>query len=521
MSHDPLLGETKPAPRWAWAALAALMVVGTALRLWALDKDSFWLDELIRVSEARQADARIVCDSLRNDVHPPGYILLLHAITKFGGASEWAYRFPSALAGILFIPILFLLGLRLYSHREGLAAAALAAFLHCPIDYSREAAPYMLLAAVTSGATILWLPLMETLRGEGRVRWGLALPYGVLVGLSFYLHYFGILFFGLQAALAFMLCIKRPRAMAWLACIYTIPWLIFAPWLPYFFGQLGGSQDVAAHMKAPGAGFFFKFLKTLFNGEHPVMVGVLVLYAVALFKAVTENFSAAPKPDELPARGGIGPATAGFRSAFFKSSGVLLVLWLLIPTLIVFGASQTGKPMTKDRYLLISMAPAYLLLARAFMRLPTRWLPPAIAALFCAGMLVEMTVAKLYYSAPQNQQFREAIQYALDHGGRKPGTLRLAHLGQAGIHYTNYYFERFGAPRGFDLHAGRAEDIPRVDAYLKEHAPLCVVLVFVKTQDEIDPRFVDFLTQRCTLVHQQEFLRAKIWIFENKDPRNQ
>lgn len=509
MSTVPLLGETKTAPRWAWATLAALLVVGAALRLWALDKDSFWLDELIRVTEARQADVGTVCASLHNDVHPPGYVLLLHAITKLGGTSEWAYRFPSTLAGVLFIPVLFLLGMRLYSHREGLAAAALATFLHCPIDYSRESAPYMLLAASTAGATVLWFPLMETLRKEGRVCWVRAIPYALLAGCSFYLHYFGMLFFGLQAALAFLLCLKQRRALAWLVCLYALPWLVFAPWLPTFVGQLGGSQDVTAHMKAPGAGFFFKFLKTLFNNVHWVMVSVLVLYVFAAFKALAEQRLPAPQQSKRPVREAC--------RTLLQTPGGLLFLWLLVPALVVFAISQSGKPMTKDRYLLISMAPAYLLLARALMRLPTSWLPATATVLFCSGMLSEMYWGKQYYSAPQHQQFREAIQFALDHGGRASDALRIAYLGQAGTYYAEYYFERFGAPRGFDLHAGREEDIPRVEAILKDRVPRRILLVFVKTQDEIAPGFVGFLAKRYTLVKQQEFLRAKVWVFERTE----
>ena len=186
-----------------------------------------------------------------------------------------------------------------------------------------------------------------------------------------------------------------------------------------------------------------------------------------------------------------------------------------MPALVVLAVSFLGKPMTKDRYLLISMAPAYLLLARAFMRLPARGLPAAATVLFCAGMLYEQIGMDKYYAAPQRQQFREAIRYALENGGQEPGTLLAAYLGQAGTHYTNYYFERLGSPRRFDLHAGRAEDIPRVEAYLKEHAPMRIIFVAVHTDTDPDPRFVEFLKSKGRRPHYEKgFCRAKVWVIE-------
>ena len=59
---------------------------------------------------------------IRPDVHPPGYLTLLYLATNVLGDSEAMLRLPSALAGTLWIPAMFLLGRRLFGPEEGLIA---------------------------------------------------------------------------------------------------------------------------------------------------------------------------------------------------------------------------------------------------------------------------------------------------------------------------------------------------------------------------------------------------------------
>lgn len=429
-----LLGQSKPVPRSAWLALAALTLLGAALRFYALGKDSFWMDELIRVTESRMSSFAALRAFLRGDVHPPGYILLLTAVTRCTGGSEGDYRLPSAIAGVLVIPIVFLLGQRLYSHREGLAAAAFTAVLWCPVNYSQEAAPYMILVALTAGATCLWLPLMDELRATGRVRFGLAAGYAVCASLAYYTHFFGILFFGLQALASCLLCRKRPRALGWVAGIYAASVAGFAPWLPDFLVQLTSQHTTAAWMKPPPNSAFLRFVHHLFDRKYLFVWIVLGLYALLFVVALRESrrgpaskaasgeAAAAPPPGS--ARGGIGPSSTDPRP-LLNSPGLLLTLWFVVPFALIFAVSKLGKPMLQERYLLISMAPAYLLLARAVMRLPElffhfesgrktmQWI---LAAALTLGFAADLLFVKDYYRTPQHTQFREAVEWTAAHG---------------------------------------------------------------------------------------------------------
>lgn len=530
-----LLGQSRPVPRSAWLALAAIALLGAALRFYALGKDSFWMDELIRVTESRMNSFAELRAFLRGDVHPPGYILLLTAVTRCAGGSEWDYRLPSALAGVLVIPILFLLGNRLYSHREGLAAAAFTAVLWCPISYSQEAAPYMILIALTAGATCLWLPLVDELRETGRVRFGLAAGYAVCASLAYYTHFFGIFFFGLQAVASFLLCLRRPRALGWVFGIYAASVAGFGPWLPDFLTQLTSRHATAAWMKPPPNSAFLRFVRHLFDRENLFVWIVLSFYALLFIAALRESRralasnaasgSAPAAPPHGSERGGIDPSASAPR-ALFSSPGFLLTLWFAVPFALVFTVSKLGKPMLQERYLLISMAPAYLLLARSVMRLPelfTRSEPGRgtaswmLAAALTLAFAADLIFVKDFYRIPQHTQFREAVAWTVDHGAcagaGAEGTIVIGYLGGAGLEYMDYYFERAGSPARPRFSAGTMADLPNLEAFLKKERPARVL--YLNAHVDADKDFLKALATRLTEIDRAEFKGAKVWLFEN------
>lgn len=80
-----------------------------ALRLYRLGAQSLWLDEGATWAEVtRQSWGRLLADLLSPDAAYPLYHLLLKAWIAAAGDSEWALRFPSALAGAAAVVALML-----------------------------------------------------------------------------------------------------------------------------------------------------------------------------------------------------------------------------------------------------------------------------------------------------------------------------------------------------------------------------------------------------------------------------
>jgi 4-amino-4-deoxy-L-arabinose transferase-like glycosyltransferase len=152
MTHSASFAS-QPAPASArdWALVAALTLVGLWLRLYALDVVGLWWDEFVTLGRA----AWPLPDMLRSlafegpsdvslDSSPPLYHLLVHASLALFPASDAAVKLPSVVAGTLTLPVVWLLGRRLFSNVTAMAATALCALSLFHIHYSREARPYAL-----------------------------------------------------------------------------------------------------------------------------------------------------------------------------------------------------------------------------------------------------------------------------------------------------------------------------------------------------------------------------------------
>ncbi len=105
-------------------ALAGLSAAALGLRVVMFR--GLWVDEAISVRQARLPLGTMLHELAATDVHPPLHHLILWVTTRILGASEFAVRLPSILAGVALIPLLFWAGSLLYSRRVGWVAALLA-----------------------------------------------------------------------------------------------------------------------------------------------------------------------------------------------------------------------------------------------------------------------------------------------------------------------------------------------------------------------------------------------------------
>ena len=104
MSQAPQADERGLLP-----ALLALTLLGAVLRIAGLEAESLSNDELASWSQSQAGTWCDVVHRMRGNVHPPGWVLLVRAVDAWLGSSPAALRLPSAIAGALSIPALFLL----------------------------------------------------------------------------------------------------------------------------------------------------------------------------------------------------------------------------------------------------------------------------------------------------------------------------------------------------------------------------------------------------------------------------
>ncbi|MBK8986998.1 MAG: glycosyltransferase family 39 protein [Chloroflexi bacterium] len=180
--------------------LSGILLLAFALRLHNIDAFSFWTDEGLTPLRASYPISQILRSEIviqgvvTKDTHPPLHYLAIHFLRPLLGETDFAYRYPSVLASLLLVPLLYQLGRRLHGRSLGGLVALLTAVNPLHIWYANEARMYSLFTLLMAGAAYaLWRALTG---GELR-RW---LPlYLLLAGLGLYTHYTAVFLIAVQS----------------------------------------------------------------------------------------------------------------------------------------------------------------------------------------------------------------------------------------------------------------------------------------------------------------------------------
>lgn len=170
MSHDDFTAaKASLAEVFHWLLLGGVLVLGATLRFWRIRECglSMW-DEYSYVRSAQWISTLGRAGHPHApDVAPPLYPVWVAVCFLLAGDHDWVAVCASAIASFLTLPVLYLLGFRLYGRSAALVATAFLAANPYNIIYARQAvtdATFQLLFVVT--VIILFL-----LARTGRRRW--------------------------------------------------------------------------------------------------------------------------------------------------------------------------------------------------------------------------------------------------------------------------------------------------------------------------------------------------------------
>lgn len=380
------VSSTVRAPRTllAWrneSGLLLILLIATAVRVYALDHSSLWSDEGNTYALLERSFAAIARDAAA-DIHPPGYYWLLKQWAMVFGRSAADMRAFSALAGVIVVAIVYAIGRqldRLTAQRAaiGLTAGLLAALNPLLLYYSQEARMYMLLAV--AGAGLFWALLIWIEREDAGIDATVPVVGFVLCGaLGLWTHYsFPILL--TAAGLAYLwhwrILLHEQRQPTRALTRYTLAnvaiMLAFAPWLPTAIDRVlhwpQGGDTIAF-----GDGVLLT-LRTLAFG--PLRARPDPLWPWLLIAALLPLF--------------------GIVALARRPQGIALALWLLAPIALMFVLGLFSDAFLK---FLLTATPAWALLcAAAPLLLPRpRWGNLLVAL---GGVALAISVLPTYYTS--------------------------------------------------------------------------------------------------------------------------
>ncbi|MDX1522642.1 MAG: glycosyltransferase family 39 protein, partial [Anaerolineae bacterium] len=408
------------------------------------------------------------------------------------GDSEFALRYPSALFGVLAVPLGYALARQLgLRARYGLVLGVLLATSPYLVWYGQEAKMYtMLLVLITLGLIAYLKALTDTpfvIRG---VKAGWWIVFVLATSLSFYTHILSPLIIPVYGIIGLLLFEQvRAHWRAWLislGCI-TLPYVPLAAWQTPLL--LNGFQS--GHTFYPLQEQTFLLLRLYSTGLVQFgNVNALILF-VFLFLC--------------------GLFLAQRVSSITYIQRLILVTWAILPPLFVYLISLR-VPVFEDRYL-IFITPAFYLLVTAGV-IVIRHYSRLLAAL-CLGLVLIINLVGVWQQQrqPLKAEFRAVAGYL----AQQPQSPAHIIVQAPYLHYTlNYYYpDDYTLLEGLWTNGGLTgtqvdEEMRRLTAGLPE------VWLVVSEEDIWDRRHLTrtWLDQNATLVDEAHFVRADVYRYK-------
>jgi len=386
MNAKDLWGKLSFMPAAGW--LIPIVLLGAALRLFRLGAQSLWLDESLSLVFASVPLETSIEAILADGVHPPLYYLVLR-LFLYIGQSEGIARLPSAVFGILTIPLVYEIGRLCFDQKVGLLSALLLNLSPFHVWFSQDARMYAMAAFLTLASVYFFL---RFLLGS---HWRWWVGFVLCTALGYYTHYFT--FFITLAEFTYLLITLRAHYQLfreW-TLAQAVAFLPLIPWLVAIFSREMGSFGIG-WVPRPEWLDPFKTLWNLSLGYTGVLTFTVILSLLPFLLALLS-------------------------SVWVKDSGsrvlhprLFLHLWFWLPMVVAFLLSLR-RPIYIDRLFIMTLPAYIILLAWGAMGPKTLWARWALGA----GLVIAMTIglSRTYFDARlyTKEDWRSAARHVQSH----------------------------------------------------------------------------------------------------------
>ncbi|NUB89828.1 glycosyltransferase family 39 protein [Haloterrigena sp. SYSU A558-1] len=393
--------------------LYPIVLVAAALRLFRLESESYWVDEVVSVTiVTSNTPFELLVSVPGNDPHPPLYYLLLSGWTTVFGTGELATRLLSALVGVATVVVLYGVGRRLFDRQVGAIAAVLVAVSPFHVWYSQEVRMYNLLGLLTV-LSFYWFVRLQTAESTDETGIRDDIWYVVSTVLLGYTHVFGLFAILAQNAYVFSRYLVRtvPRSRLtlrrWIA-LEGVTALLLLPWLVRLLrrtvaasaGDTGNVSWIPLPTGETVRGTFAAYLGgQLFEESFPVLVSLVVVGCLVL--ALSSGRDAVTATD----RDASGATTATDREDTPVNAVYVVLLWFVVPILVPIALSHVVTPIFVDRYSIGASLAFFLLIAIGVRTISRPSLRYVVVGVLLVGLAAPLPA---YYQDDQKEQWRAA-----------------------------------------------------------------------------------------------------------------
>jgi mannosyltransferase len=435
----------------AWASLVGVIgptLIGAVLALWGLGTESLWLDEATSLDLARMSPPAFWRQVTGPEINAIAYYLALRGWVTFGTGEAWI-RLLSALFAIATIPVVWMLGLRLFGEPRARIAALVLAANPFFIQFAQEARGYSLAMLLSAASTLAFVLALERSTFKRWVAWA------VLAGVGLYAHLFTAFAIAGQLLVAGTTASVDHGLRARLRPLASSTAAVALMAVPIVVVVATSGREHLAHIPAPTP---FHIVRTGYfvTGGYPPLTIFIGLLTVAAAAATARAW----RRQELTR-----PAELG---------SLLVWVWLLVPPVMSLAISLV-KPIFYARYLIVMLPAIAFVVAIGVASLRPARLAGAAVAIVAAVSLVGVMVQAATLS---KEDWRGAATVVLERA--EPGD-GIAFVSASVAKPFAYYVARSGR-----AHAAPTPIWPEVEWLAAD--PLVRIPDLAVTQDRIARR---------------------------------
>lgn len=264
------------------------------------------------------------------DVHTPGYFILLHFWTQIFGIDVSITRMLSLLFFVMTVPVVYKIT-RTYGDKK-IALLTLLLFSSSPflLWFTLETRMYTMLLFVTTLHTLLFLLMID---GGFKQK---KLSFFITTVAGLYTHYFFLFFLAAQSIYIFLKHSKY--ALRYMALVMSA-FLIFGAWITYVF-TLGAAVNAAPVIPAPDSyAVFGSFINFLFGFQsvqvQTALIALWPLLVIILFFIFTRKNHISIRHKEYFFIMSFFPVFLTFLLSFFKPVFLPRYLIFITPSLFL------------------------------------------------------------------------------------------------------------------------------------------------------------------------------------------
>lgn len=377
--------------RWFALAAGAIVLLAAGLRLYRLDYQSLWTDEIFSLLTTEPTlTFREFWDRVLADTNPPLYYLVLRLCSTVFGQSEFAARMLSAFFGVLTLCSAAMLSGSSLARSSRLAFLLLLAISPGAVWYAREARSYAFLLLLSTVITLACVRFLRCNANEDREAHRAIVLLTAASALAACTHYFGFLLAASAFFTCFLLTNRRRRPIVVLVGSGITAW--FVPWVLYHSQTLNPQGTTwIRYMSIAASLHWFEDLS--FGGTASLVLFIGTAAA-------------------LLATGGWRCFVAGNSTTTVSACGLLSLL-----TLAAASAISLHTPILTSRNMIVVLPALYLIVAEITSCLVKSWGKAAGATYLAVQVGLMGQPLAAYYTTQMKEQWRDSAALLLHTSG--------------------------------------------------------------------------------------------------------